>query len=179
VKKLLSLVAIFLVVILQTSLVPNVALFGVFPNLLFVFIFCWCLIDDFKEASIWAVAGGMLLDLFSLTSFGLSSLTFLLVVAVLYFASQIVANINRFYSRLWLCALASMVSLLFMLMFSFLFNVIHLSDIKIEFSAEFFFIILGEALLNVLVMTVIYPLVSLFNSWVVRFEGSKEIKPYE
>lgn len=80
--------ALFFVAMLQTTFVPRLALYGVFPNLMLVVIVYKSLFKDYKEILIWPLAGGLILDFFSAMPFGVFTLSFLIVSFLVSFLSR-------------------------------------------------------------------------------------------
>jgi rod shape-determining protein MreD len=57
--------ALALLAVLQTSLVPRLAVGGARPQLVLVWVVCWAVVRGRGEAMSWAIVGGLLLDLLS------------------------------------------------------------------------------------------------------------------
>jgi len=77
----LYLVGLLLVIIAlaQTTLSPRLTLLGVQSNLMLLAVLSWSLLRGRREGMVWAFGGGMLLDMLSGASFGISTLSLLLV----------------------------------------------------------------------------------------------------
>jgi rod shape-determining protein MreD len=68
---------LILAALLQASVFPRLRIAGGQPDLVVILTFAWALLDDGVEAAIWAVVGGMALDLFSGAPVGFSTLILL------------------------------------------------------------------------------------------------------
>lgn len=79
---------LFFVAILQVTFMPKLSIYGVFPNLMLVVIIYKSLFKDYKEIFIWPLAGGLVLDVFSATPFGVFTLSFLIVSLIINFLSR-------------------------------------------------------------------------------------------
>lgn len=77
----LAVALLLLVALLQTSVVPSLFLFGVVPDLVLLVIVSWTLLCGIRESIVWALAGGLMLDLLSGGPFG--AITVSLSIAIL------------------------------------------------------------------------------------------------
>ncbi len=71
-----------LLVVLQTAVLSYLPLFNQVPQLPFLVALSWGLLRDLEEGVIWAFVGGILLDLFSITPFGLTPLAWMAAIAM-------------------------------------------------------------------------------------------------
>lgn len=65
--------------LLQASLAPLVQIAGVRPDLVLAAVVCWGILRGPREALVWALAGGLAVDLLSPAPFGVYTLALLLV----------------------------------------------------------------------------------------------------
>ncbi len=92
-KKLILGAILILLAILDNSLMPFIAIKGVYPSLLFVFIVSYSIIKDKRGGAIWVgVFAGILQDLYFTNVFGINSLINMLVCLI---AAEIGLNIIR------------------------------------------------------------------------------------
>lgn len=88
-KLLLSIIIIFLLVILQSSLYPYLKVYNAFPNLILILVLILSILKGSKKSLVWVLFGGFLLDVYSFNNpFGTSILSLLLVSYLAYFFSQ-------------------------------------------------------------------------------------------
>ncbi|MCS7219942.1 MAG: rod shape-determining protein MreD [Anaerolineae bacterium] len=78
--------------LLQSVLLPLIAILGVQPDLILLAVMSWTLLRGLVEGLVWAFIGGLWLDLLSGGPFGLSSLVLVLVV---FLISLLEANLFR------------------------------------------------------------------------------------
>ena len=93
--------------ILQTTLLPYLSINGVKPDLLLVLVAIWSLLNGSREGSLWALAGGFLLDLLSGAPFGIGTLS--LVAVSLLAGLQQVRVIHSSYFLPVFVAVASLI----------------------------------------------------------------------
>lgn len=79
-----NILLILLAVILQISVMPKIAIFSGFPNLVFLAVLILIFVRRDKEALWWAGGGGILLDLFSPAHFGIYTLSLLVVYFLIF-----------------------------------------------------------------------------------------------
>lgn len=88
-KLLRSIIIIFLLVILQSSLYPYLKAYNAFPNLILILVLILSILKGSKKSLVWVFFGGFLLDVYSFNNpFGTSILSLLLVSYLAYFFSQ-------------------------------------------------------------------------------------------
>lgn len=68
-----------LVALLQATIVPHLALWGVFPDLPVVVVACWGLLRGAREGLVWGFVAGVAVDLLSGAPFGAATLSLMLV----------------------------------------------------------------------------------------------------
>lgn len=66
--------------LIQHVILPHVTLFGAHPNLMLVVVIAWGALRGNRDGLLWALAGGLLLDLFSLAPLGTFTLPLLIVM---------------------------------------------------------------------------------------------------
>jgi len=84
-KTFLNILLVTIVVILETTLVPKMAIFGAFPNLVMLVILSLIFINRTRDALWWVLIGGVLLDLFSPVRFGAYTLSFVVIFFLAYY----------------------------------------------------------------------------------------------
>lgn len=73
-------VILLAVAFVQHVVLPHVTFFGAHPNLMLVTVVAWGLLRGNRDGLIWALVGGVLLDLFSLAPMGTATLPLLIVM---------------------------------------------------------------------------------------------------
>ncbi|NDJ54343.1 MAG: rod shape-determining protein MreD, partial [Chloroflexi bacterium] len=77
---------------LQAVLLPHLRVLGGQPDLVLVIVLAWSTLDRGSEGMVWAVAGGLLLDMLSGVPLGVSSLA---MVPIAFFVSLTEAQVYR------------------------------------------------------------------------------------
>ena len=96
---------LLIVAVLQTSVMPSIALSGVIPDLMLLVVVSWSLLRGSRASLLWALGGGLLLDLLSGGPFGAATLSLTL--------SSLVTGLgefNVFRDSLWLPLVASILA---------------------------------------------------------------------
>jgi len=101
----LTLAILISVAMLQTTVAPHLQMQGVRPDLMLLVVTSWSLLRGARAGMLWAVGGGLLLDLLSGGPFG--ALTIALTLASLVAG---VGELNVFHGSPWLPLLASMLA---------------------------------------------------------------------
>ncbi len=70
--------------LLQASVLPYLPVLGLTPQLLLLVVISWTLLHGLEAGCVWAFVAGMFLDLFGIPPLGSTSLTFIIVVFVVY-----------------------------------------------------------------------------------------------
>ncbi len=83
-------------VVLQTAVLPYFPILGFVPLLPFLVALAWGLVRGFNEGVAWAFTAGLLLDILSTAPIGVSSLAFMLAIAIVIMATQTIPG-NPFF----------------------------------------------------------------------------------
>ena len=138
------------------TLSPFIKISGVHPDLVLILIIGWIILRGLGEGLVWALIGGVCLDLVSGAPFGVFTLTTLLVA--------LAANLSH--GRVFGSSIVLPLSLTFPL--SLLFNGLALFFLTllgrpIVWSDAFFNVLLPVAIFNTAVMMLVFPLLFLLN----------------
>jgi rod shape-determining protein MreD len=76
----IPLMAIFAV--LQSTVLPRIPIFGIVPQLWLVATIAWAILHGIRDGMIWALVGGLFIDLFSASPLGTTALALMAAVAV-------------------------------------------------------------------------------------------------
>jgi rod shape-determining protein MreD len=74
-----TVVLLVLLALLQSTVVPHIEVVGVHPDLMLVVVVSWSLLRGSGEGMLWALVGGLALDLLSGAQIGVSTLPLLLI----------------------------------------------------------------------------------------------------
>ena len=173
-KRSLALLGIFLAAILQSSFLPHFSARGFLPSIILVVVFCWCLLGDYREALFWAIGGGVLLDIFSAVRLSTFMLSLLGVVLVLYLVTNTVISFEKYYSRLWLAGLMSLLYYGMIYLLSWLFCFVNFSETGINFSVDVLLLIFLGTVANMLLILIAYPIISRYQKKVTEFTANLE-----
>lgn len=75
----LSIGIMFSLALLQTTVMPRITVLGVHPDLVLMAVVAWSVLRGSREGMVWALIGGVVIDLFSAAPFGISTLTLLII----------------------------------------------------------------------------------------------------
>ncbi len=84
-KYLRHFLLIILVFIIQIAIVPNITIKLAFPNLILIVCIALALNFKYEESLLWAVIGGLLLDVYSPMRFGINTITLVALSSIVYF----------------------------------------------------------------------------------------------
>jgi len=70
---------LFVLALLQSTVMPRVTLLGVHPDLMLMTVTSWSLLRGAEAGMLWALIGGVIMDLFSGAPFGVCTLSLLIV----------------------------------------------------------------------------------------------------
>lgn len=153
------------VAILQTTLVPHLAVWGVFADLPLLVVVNWSLLRGPREGIIWGCIAGLAVDLFSGAPFGAATLA---LIAVGLLAGLGAATVFRAHIALPLLAmfLATIVYDLLLLL------VVRISGYPVAWLNSFFRIILPSAVLN----AILTPVFFVIMRWLCTRFGREEME---
>ena len=75
----LSFGILFFLALLQATVMPRITVLGVHPDLMLMAVTSWSLLRGSEEGMLWALIGGVVMDLFSGAPFGVCTLALLIV----------------------------------------------------------------------------------------------------
>jgi rod shape-determining protein MreD len=75
----LTFLLLLVVTLLQSTVMSRIAIFGVHPDLMLMVVTSWSLLRGTQEGMLWALSGGVSMDLLSGARFGLHTLALLIV----------------------------------------------------------------------------------------------------
>ncbi len=94
-RNFLGFLLLFLATIIQISFLPHLTVLNLVPNIVLIMIICWSLTRPPDQSIIWALMGGILLDVFSSSPFGIFTLLFVLISFAISFAkTNLIGDIN-------------------------------------------------------------------------------------
>ena len=142
--------------LLQTTVSPYIKINGIHPDLVLILVIGWTVLRGLEEGLVWALIGGLSLDLLSGAPFGVFSLAMLLTALVT----------SLFHGRVFGSSIVLPLGLAFPL--SLLFNTLALLFLNllgrpIDWLDAFSNVLLPAALFNTGVMMLIFPLLYLLN----------------
>lgn len=92
-KFIFNIILIILIVVLQTSFVPEMKIFNIYPNLILLIFLSLIFIDRNDEALWWAGLGGIFLDLTTQIHFGVYTISMVTIyIIVQYFVRRVFSD---------------------------------------------------------------------------------------
>lgn len=95
--------------LVETAVLPHFPIFGISPQLAFLVALAWGMLHGVEEGAVWAFFAGVFTDLFSITPVGVSSLSFVVGVTAVIWATQAMPT-SRLLLPLALAGLATVIS---------------------------------------------------------------------
>jgi rod shape-determining protein MreD len=152
------------IVIIQTTAMPHLTILGVKPDLVLLVVISWSLLRGSKEGVIWALVGGIGLDLLSGAPFGTSAVA-LLVLSLLAGMGEL----SVFRTHIALPLIATLLATLAYDLFFLL--LLHMRGCSIAWADSLIKVVLPSTLLNVLLSPLVYK--ALY--WLHRKTGPEEM----
>lgn len=78
-KKFLTYLTLIILVVMQTTLFPHLRIMGIIPNLVLVFTVCYSMYADPVPATVFAIAAGLVFDVYQASSIGFNSIMMMYV----------------------------------------------------------------------------------------------------
>lgn len=139
---------ILIIVMIQFTLIPLLAIKGVWPNLILVGIVVWTLMDFSEDALLIACIGGLLSDLAGPTIFGINILFYIGIVFILqYLLKKYISEIN----------------LLILLLMTIFITVFYHLYIGLLFHLNISELLIYQCLYNMIITILFYYLLQIFN----------------
>ncbi len=148
--------ALGLVALVQVSLLPALGISPATPDPMLVIVVAWGVLRDARSAIIWALIGGLWLDLLSSGPFGSYTLGLLVAAGIAGFGS------GTIYRSHWLLALA-MVALATVALDLVQVALLWLSRQPVSLPDMLTRLVLPEILTNMVLMLLVFPVLSKVN----------------
>ncbi len=157
VKICLAVLCIFLVLIVQTTVLSYVKIFGIIPNLLLIFTVCFCLVTPDFRCLVYAIISGILLDITGGRMIGINTLLCTYVAFSCLFIRDKLYNNNEIIAAIFTLVISFAYGLL-----CYTINFLLWGELNIFYAV--FRIIVPEAVYNAVLALFIYPIVKLIEN---------------
>jgi rod shape-determining protein MreD len=144
----------FIASILQLTIIPRLAIAGVFPNIVLVLIIVWSAVFGFKKSFWLAIVSGILLDLFVGPYFGIFTVTFLVIAFLVDIVTRYIFSNNFIFSVLSFSFIATIFTAL-------LFHYLAFKEVSISY--QFILILFITLIMNLSLAAIILPLINKFK----------------
>ena len=168
--------SVIIIVFLQVSFLPQLEIFHTIPNLILVFTIAWAIAGNYEKAILCGVLGGLLLDLFSPFYFGAIALCNLGIIAIIYFISQNFINNDDKFSIASICIISTIIYNIFLIFLILISKLSKLTSIIQPMNLQFIFSIFIQAILNTIILLLIYNFIKSVQSLHIYYEKRKQIK---
>jgi rod shape-determining protein MreD len=141
---------------LQSSLGPSIAVAGLHPDFVLVAVISWTLLRGGQEGLLWAIIGGLSLDLLSGGPFGAS------LIALVFTGLLAMIGFGRVFGGYLVLpvALTFPLSMIYYLIYGSLLSV---SGKSIDWLPSLTYVFLPASLLNIAAMLLVFPLLRLLH----------------
>jgi len=150
-------------VLLQSTVVTHIVVWGIFPDLPLLIVVSWALLRGARQGVVWGFIAGVALDVFSGAPFGAGTLS---LIAAGFLAGMAEPAVFRSHLALPLAA-AFVTTLVYDLLFI---GVVHLSGGKVVWGDTILHLILPAAVLNAIVIPVVFVVIRWISK---RFSGGR------
>lgn len=107
----LAVPVMMILAIAQTAVLPHFPIYGLVPQLPLLVAISWGLLRGVDEGVLWGFVAGLLLDLFSVSPMGLTSLAFMVAILIVTWI-DVALPTSRVFLPMLLAALATLIYLL-------------------------------------------------------------------
>ena len=169
IKTLITTVSIIFIIVIQVSFLSAWPMPVRALNLFLAIIILLTNITNLKTALIWAFAGGLLLEIYTIGIFGLVTTSMLITVFFIDFLSKYFFTNRSFYSMIGLGLVGTtFYNLLFFIILSSIdFFSLHYN--AINFDSTYLFFVIWQILLNSLIIAIIFRIYQLVNNrWLLK-----------
>ncbi len=149
--------------LLQTCVVPHLAVWGVFPDLPLLLVVNWSLVQGAREGIIWGFVAGASMDLLSGAPFGAATLSLMTVGLLSGLASATVVRAQL--------VLPPVTVFLATLAFDLVFlSVVQLAGQPVDWGGTLLRIALPSALFNAILTPLFFWMAHMLDRWIARRE---------
>jgi len=144
---------------------PRLSLWGVMPDLMLLVVVSWNLLRGAREGIVWALGGGLLLDLLSSGPFGVATIS----VALASLLAGL-GELNIFQGSPWLPPAASILATI--VYYTTYLIILRISGRPLQWTPTMLQVVVPAVLLNVLLMYPVYWIMG----WLHKRTSSEKIK---
>lgn len=167
-KIFLFIFGLLLIVFLQIAFLPFFALYQAIPNLILAVIISWCILKSLNCAFALAFLGGIALDFYSGTLFGIHALSLVCVVLIAYLITQYFLNKDDLFSKLGIIILATLAHQFTFLGFGFLTKILKLQNFTLSLSDQYFSFLFWQVLVNAGALFLVFPIVRISHNFLFK-----------
>jgi rod shape-determining protein MreD len=151
------------VAILQTSVVPHLAVWGVFPDLPLLIVVNWSLVRGAREGIVWGFVAGVSIDLLSGAPFGAATFSLMLVGLLASLASATVVRVQSVLPPVTVFLVTLVYDLVFL-------SVVQVAGQPVDWGASLLRIALPSAALNAILTPPFFWIARTLDRWIARRE---------
>jgi rod shape-determining protein MreD len=107
----LAIPVMLLLAVVQTAVLPQFPILGLVPQISFLVALGWGLLRGMNEGIVWAFIGGLLLDIFSVSPLGVTSLSFMVAILAVIWIENAMPS-DRFFIPVIMALAATVIYLL-------------------------------------------------------------------
>jgi len=123
-KIILIIIFILILFFLQIGILPQLKIFGAWPNLILISILALSILQGWKKTLPWIIVGGLFIDFYSLDNIlGISVVALLVISYLAYFLSQNTFKKTTFSSLILIFLIAIFVYNILLIFFFKIFNI--------------------------------------------------------
>jgi rod shape-determining protein MreD len=149
--------------ILQTSVMPHLAIWGVFPDLPLLIVVNWSLVRGAREGIVWGFVAGIALDLLSGAPFGAATLSLMVVGLLSGLAPTSVAHAQLVLPPVTVFLATLAYDLIFL-------SVVQVAGHSVDWGGTLLRIALPSALLNAVLTPPFFWIARTLDRWIARRE---------
>lgn len=153
-------VSIILLILFQLNIINFIGDLSFYLNPLLIIIILVSLLYSLRLGLIWALAGGFLIDLYSIQNFGTHVITFVLMIILVHLLFKKFITNRSFYSFLFLTIISTIFYHLILMTITPLLHYLNFAKYTFILNSKFIILILIQILLNSVIITIIYLIIS-------------------
>ncbi|MFC1686349.1 rod shape-determining protein MreD [Patescibacteria group bacterium] len=174
-RNFIGFIILLLAGILQISFLPHLTVLNIVPNLVLALLIIWAFSRPPEQSIIWAIMGGLILDIFSASTFGIFTLLCILITFLVSFVKKnFIGDVNFIFK----ISIAFFGFLFFNLMYFLinkLFVLIHLESISLNTTDYLLKITPLEIFYSLIIFIILVKPLEKINAWISHYEYTSKV----
>ena len=174
-RNFIGFIILLLAVIIQVSFLPHLTVLNLAPNLVLALLIIWAFLRPPEQSVIWAIIGGLFLDIFSVSTFGTFTLLCVLITfSISFIKKNFISDIN-FLFKILIAFLGFLSFNIVYFLINKLLVLVHLESTALNTIDYLFKITPLEIFYSLIIFIILLKPLEKLNEWLSYYEQTSKV----